>query len=526
MKILDCTLRDGGYYNRWDFSKEFVQEYLLAAESLGIEYIEIGFRLNSNNGFKGACAYSSDSFLKSLNISNKVSIGVMINASEFTCDTVADLDKLFPAESREHLTFVRIAAVKSELPVANALAEHLSSLGYKVFLNLMQMATLSKTEIETICHSISESVEVLYFADSTGSLKPEEVKAFFRIVQSVWEKPLGLHAHDNQSFALINSLTAAENGVEWQDGTFLGMGRGPGNSRTELLWLETQGKEIDFHGLLVGQEFIASRMGQLKETFKWGLDSYYFLAGTKKIHPTFIQNLHEDETLNEFEKISALKFLSRSESFKYNEDLLEDALLPTISEGNWNPRINISQNSFLILANSKSLEEHRIAIQQFIEKEKPYVLALNWNDHIDPNLINAYVSCHPHRVIMSIERAGSLERPLITPRGLLLRDLTFLEKSLDIRNYGVSIKEGTILDKGTFCEIPKLLTIAYALAIASSVRPSKIYLAGLEGKFNRASKIKETEDILRIFASLYPSTSLVSVTDTDYAIESQSIYGF
>jgi 4-hydroxy 2-oxovalerate aldolase len=57
MQIFDCTLRDGGYYNNWDFSRDFVQKYLNAARAMGIELIEIGFRLNVNRGFKGARAF-------------------------------------------------------------------------------------------------------------------------------------------------------------------------------------------------------------------------------------------------------------------------------------------------------------------------------------------------------------------------------------------------------------------------------------------------------------------------------------
>jgi 4-hydroxy 2-oxovalerate aldolase len=527
MQILDCTLRDGGYYNNWDFSKEFVSEYLVTAEAMGIKYIEIGFRLNSNNGYKGPCAYSSDDFLKSLNIPNQLSIGVMINASEFSLGSVSALERLFPIDSREHLDFVRIAAVESELPVANQLADLLSNMGYTVFLNIMQMATLSKANLEKLCESISTSVDILYFADSTGSLKPEEIKDFFKFVQGYWSKPLGLHAHDNLSMALINTLTAADNGVEWQDSTFMGMGRGPGNSRTELLWLQAQGENIDFQGMLVGQQFVSRKMSDLKKEFSWGTDSYYYLAGKRKIHPTFVQNLHGDSSLSEFDKVGAIRNLSTSNSVKFNEALLNEALVPDkqVLQGDWHPSQNISRPVFLLLANSDSLRTHSEALQRFIKNRNPYVLGLNWNDYLDPKFIDSFISCHPHKVLGSLERAKSAGKPIITPLSLLSKNSLFqLEKS-QIRNYGVAIAKDSLADKGNYCEIPNLLSVAYALAVISSTPASRVFLAGFEGKFKNPQKFHETENIFRLFGVQHPEISLISLTETEYSIGVKSVYG-
>ena len=68
INILDCTLRDGGYHNNWDFSKEVVTEYLKTMSSLNIDYIELGFRSFQNNDFKGPTWYTTDSYLEELSI--------------------------------------------------------------------------------------------------------------------------------------------------------------------------------------------------------------------------------------------------------------------------------------------------------------------------------------------------------------------------------------------------------------------------------------------------------------------------
>ena len=79
---LDCSLRDGGYYNNWDFDNDLINQYLQVLESINIDFCEIGFRFYKNNGFKGSCAFTTEEFLESLTIPKNIRIAIMINAKE------------------------------------------------------------------------------------------------------------------------------------------------------------------------------------------------------------------------------------------------------------------------------------------------------------------------------------------------------------------------------------------------------------------------------------------------------------
>ena len=113
IKHLDCTLRDGGYYNNWDFDSNLVSDYLQSLDSLNVDFVEIGFRSLNNNSFKGGFAYSTDAFLKYLNIPKGLSkkIGVMINGSEISevQTQFKNLNKLFNSKSKSPVSLVRIA---------------------------------------------------------------------------------------------------------------------------------------------------------------------------------------------------------------------------------------------------------------------------------------------------------------------------------------------------------------------------------------------------------------------------------
>lgn len=82
MKFIDCTLRDGGYYNAWDFSIDLIQQYLGAMQSAGVDVVELGFRTLKNQGFQGACAFTTDDFIRSLTIPGGLTVGVMVNGNE------------------------------------------------------------------------------------------------------------------------------------------------------------------------------------------------------------------------------------------------------------------------------------------------------------------------------------------------------------------------------------------------------------------------------------------------------------
>lgn len=80
--FLDCTLRDGGYYNAWDFCPELILQYLDAMQAAGVDVVELGFRTLKNQGFQGPCAFTTDEFIRSLTIPGGLTIGVMVNGNE------------------------------------------------------------------------------------------------------------------------------------------------------------------------------------------------------------------------------------------------------------------------------------------------------------------------------------------------------------------------------------------------------------------------------------------------------------
>ncbi len=101
IKLLDCTLRDGGYYNRWDFSENLIVDYLNCMKNCSVDYIELGFRTLKNVGFKGPCAYTKDEFINNVVKFSEPKIGIMINGSEILDNyqySQKNVKNLFPSK--------------------------------------------------------------------------------------------------------------------------------------------------------------------------------------------------------------------------------------------------------------------------------------------------------------------------------------------------------------------------------------------------------------------------------------------
>ena len=328
LKILDCTLRDGGYYNNWDFSISLINRYLKSMSAAGVEYVELGFRSFENKTYRGACAYTKDDFIKTLSIPSNLKIGVMINASELvghnTKNPIKNIKLLINNKKKSKIQFVRVACHYKEIDKTIKVSNWLKKAGYKVGFNLMQIAERSDLEIESVGKICSNyPIDILYFADSMGSLGPENISKIISLLKKNWKGDIGIHTHDNMCMAIANTQTAFDYGVRWVDSTVTGMGRGPGNAKTEYLVIKFQqelNRKVNMMPLL---ELIEKDFKPMQDRYKWGVNPFYFLSGKHSIHPTFIQGMLNDSRFKSPDIISAIEHLKKVGGKKFNKELLD-----------------------------------------------------------------------------------------------------------------------------------------------------------------------------------------------------------
>ena len=532
LKILDCTLRDGGYYNNWNFSIELINKYLKVMSEIKVDYVEIGFRSGEKKEFRGACAYTTDEFLDSLKIPKNIKIAVMINGAELIKNNnlkknLSSLNNLFKKSKFSRVKLIRIACHFSEIHKVIFIASKIKNLGYQVAINLMQISDRTENEIQQFCDLAKKyNMDALYFADSTGSLSSEQTLGIVRYFKKNWKNDLGIHAHDNMDKAMENAMISLKNGVNWIDSTVLGMGRGPGNVKTENLILELEKKynrKVNYNSLikLVENDFIPMR-----NKYGWGSNVYYYLSGLYGIHPSFIQGMLGVKNFTSEEILAVIENLKTEGGKKFSNDLIDTYKKYFVGKGKgkYNPIQNIKNKDVLILGSGPGVKVHKIALESFIKKYKPFVIALNTQNSINSKLINTRAVCNTLRLLTDHRSFKHLPQKLILPYQRLSNLIKDKFKKVKKLDFGVEVKNNTFQFMKSSAVIPNTLAISYALGISNSGKAKKIYIAGFDGYEADDPKRKEMDDLFSLYQSLKKKSELVSITPTKYKVKSISVY--
>lgn len=203
-----------------------------------------------------------------------MTIGVMVNGSELVGKNAGQqaLQLLFPSPASESpVDLVRIACHVHEFAEALPAASWLKERGYDVGFNLMQIANCSESEIKALAKLANNyPLDVLYFADSMGSMSPDDAAQIIQWLRSEWQGALGIHTHDNLGLALSNTLRAMDEGVTWVDSTVTGMGRGPGNARTEELAIEIAARTRKPANLIPLMTLLREHFKPMQVKYGWG----------------------------------------------------------------------------------------------------------------------------------------------------------------------------------------------------------------------------------------------------------------
>ena len=532
VKLLDCTLRDGGYYNNWDFDTGMVEKYLEAILITPVETIEIGFRMLPKHYFLGPFGYSGDDFISSLPLPDGKKIAVMINAKEFISHQTSEdqlVQNLFIPCSESPIDLIRVAINFLDARKVKDLLDCLKGQGYEVALNLMQSSGYPPDDYISLLEELGswDNIDILYFADSLGNMDSTEVTRICNLFKEHWEGEIGFHAHNNRGFALNNSLVAIENGASWCDGTLLGMGRGAGNTPMENLLLSLQDSGLlDFDpGSLY--ELIEGHFLLLQKKYNWGPNFSYHYAALSKIHPTFVQRLLSEKRYDSEQVLSALKYLSGIDARSYNQDLLRTAVFPLDEDqqkGTWDATGWLEGREALIIGAGPSVKKHLKGIINYIKNNQPAVLVLNMKKEIPVDLVTAYIACHPSRIMIEVGSYKNLGAPLILPQTQFSEFFGDELHEVEILDYGLGlIQEGIgIGEKG--CSLEQPLAIGYALAVATQAGVEEIRFVGFDGYGADDPRQEEMNELFKVYSSDSKSVRLTSLTPTSYSLNQGSIY--
>ena len=294
--IIDCTIRDGGLVNNWDFSVKFVQDLYNGLSEAGVEYMEIGYK-NSPKLLKATepnpWRFLDDNFLKEI-----------IPEKKFTkLSALVDIGRVDPNDilPREQsvLDMIRVACYIREVDKGLELVQMFHDLGYETSLNIMALSSVPEQQLIEAFELVKASpVNVVYIVDSFGSLDPSDIEhQVKKFKEMLPNKQLGIHTHNNMQLAFANTLCAMQNGVSFLDSSVYGMGRAAGNCHTELLVSYIKKPSYEIKPVL---RVIEEHMLEMRQKWEWGYIIPYMISGTLNEHPRVAMAYRDSDDRDKF----------------------------------------------------------------------------------------------------------------------------------------------------------------------------------------------------------------------------------
>ncbi|UCH44856.1 MAG: aldolase catalytic domain-containing protein [Nitrospiraceae bacterium] len=282
IKVIDCSVRDGGLMNKWQFDDSFVCKVYSALTEAGVDYMEIGY-LSSESSFSrdevGPWKFCAEDDVKRIigDSEKKIKLSAMADIGRIDYGDI-------PQKTDSSLDMIRVACYAHQVDAAIDLAHHCIDKGYETTINVMAVSTVGLRELDEALDDLSKCrVPVIYVVDSFGSFYSEDIESLARkYMERLPGKTIGIHCHNNQQLAFANTIAAIIAGINYLDGSLYGIGRGAGNCPLELLISFLKNPKFKVRPLI---EAIEDEILPWAEKIDWGYYIPYMITGTMNQHP-------------------------------------------------------------------------------------------------------------------------------------------------------------------------------------------------------------------------------------------------
>jgi len=302
IKLLDCTIRDGGLMNDHRFSDETVKAVYNANVQAGVDYMEMGYKASKKifapDQF-GAWKFCNEDDIRRIVGENDTSLKLSVMADAEKSDYQTDI---LPKDESV-LDMVRVASYIHQIPIALEMIKDAHDKGYETTINLMAVSTIKEHELNEALELLAASdVDVIYLVDSFGALYSEQVQYYIRKYVHYAEsnqKQVGMHAHNNQQLAFANTIEAVIMGANRLDGSMAGLGRGAGNCPLESLLGFLHNPKFHLRPIL---QCIQDHVEPLRKDLLWGFGIPYMITGLLNQHPRSAMKFNTTEDRGDFIK--------------------------------------------------------------------------------------------------------------------------------------------------------------------------------------------------------------------------------
>lgn len=296
--LLDCTLRDGGYINRWDFDDSAIADIIKNLIEAGLDFIEVGY-LNNQGKPQNSTQFLSIEKIKEYLPKNrkKCSLLAMADVQQFAIENLTEY-------TGNSIDGIRVVFYKHQIGQAIELAKAVQDKGYKLFMQPMVTIDYSIDEYTELVHKIAElNPYGVSIVDSFGYMLKEDFRKYFKILDNLLENDavIGFHSHNNMNLAFITAQDILEYNTSRRiviDSSLYGMGRGAGNLNTELI--------ANYYNMIMGHKYtikiildlISKYIMPIYQQRSWGYSPYLFITALYHYHPNYASYLLEEHNVS------------------------------------------------------------------------------------------------------------------------------------------------------------------------------------------------------------------------------------
>lgn len=384
IRLLDCTLRDGGYCNLWNFGQQNIKKIIMGLEESGVEIIECGFLSERIQYSKDCSRFNTLEQAEKFITQNKKNTQYVCMANYGDID----VDNL-PEYQNSMIDGIRVAFHKEDMVNALELCREIGEKGYKVYIQPMVILDYLDEEFLDLLHKANEiQPYAFYIVDSFGVMKKKELIRIYYMTEHNLDSNIciGFHSHNNMQLSYSNAQELLElqgNRDVIIDSSIFGMGRGAGNLNTELFeqYLnDNYNKDYNINPLLIIYDEILSIFYN-KKSWGYSLDNY--LSATYNCHPNYAAFLDEKNTLSIGDMDKIFQMLDGSKKNVFDKNYIEQLYQQYMSQNRvWQESLeefkNLLQNrKILIIASGKSSRLEKDKIIRYIQENNCLVISIN-----------------------------------------------------------------------------------------------------------------------------------------------------
>lgn len=385
LKLLDCTLRDGGYVNDWKWGFSRAREIINALVKADIDIVEVGFLRNVECYDQDVTVCNRIEELNRLLPADcrKTMFSAMAMRSNY------DIAKLSPYDGKG-IKMIRITAHDYDIRDGMDFARQVKEKGYELSINPINIMGYSDDQILWIIEQVNTILPYQFsIVDTFGSMKRRDLDRIVSLVDHNLDKNIrvALHLHENMAMSCCLAQSFVDRHLNRPvsiDASLMGMGRIPGNLPIELIadYLnDYTDKAYDIDYLM---DAIQDYIDPIKGKAEWGYTPAYFLSARFNLHRNYAEHYLKkgDLTNRDINHILARFDRSKATAFdkEYADRLYEEYKNNCIHDMEDRARLQkiLAGRSILLLAPGATISTYKKMIQDYIKEQNPVTISVNF----------------------------------------------------------------------------------------------------------------------------------------------------